>query len=120
MPKKKKRIRVNRDGKEIRRIVRDFHKSGLSQVAFAQSRRIHPSVLGRWIRQERDIRSTNRRKTSRNRVIPVRIRPSTSADSGDEKGIFELVLTNGRRIRLSDGFSEGALLRLINILEAPC
>ena len=121
MPKrKKKRTRVNRTREEIHNIIREFQASGLTKIAFGKTRGINPHLLGRWIRDERE-RAPTPRKSSKSRVIPVRIRPSAPTTPDASHGTVEIVLSNGRRLRVPAGFDEDSLLRLVNLLEVtPC
>jgi transposase-like protein len=118
---RKKRTRVNRTREEVHNIIGEFQASGLTQIAFGKARGINPNLLGRWMRDERE-RATTRKKTSKSRVIPVRIRrPSAPTTPDVSHGTVEIVLANGRRLRVPAGFDEDSLLRLVNLLEVtPC
>lgn len=106
-----KRTRRNRSRAEIREIVGEFEKSGLTQTAFATRAGIHVSVLGRWIR---DLRGRLRGKRDP-KVIPVRVTAPKPSSPGTDS--LEVVLRNGRLIRLRAGFDETTLRRLVETLE---
>ena len=89
----KRRRRRNRTPEEIRTIVEEFEKSGLTKTAFANHIDVHVSVLTRWITRQRK----GNRRPSKSTLIPVRVE-ARPVDLTDCCGL-EVVLTNGRLVR---------------------
>jgi len=103
MPKKVRR-RWSQD--ERAEILRRFHEGGLTQEAFSRQEGMHSSVLGNWLRKERD--GARRRQG----VVPVRLK--NDAPNGSA---IEIVVEGGRRICVSPGFDEEFLRQVIAALE---
>ena len=111
----KSRKNAQRSRQEVDRLVRRFKQSGLSQEAFARSVGIHPMTLGHWVRKDR--RRPARRKSRKHTLVPVRIQnaQTTSSTAG-----LEVVLENGRVIRVVPGFDRETLVELIALIENQC
>ena len=90
-----------RGKQEIRGIVEDFTKSGLTRREYCEKHNIGISTLDYWRRAQK----------SKPKLVEVAI--ETQPDTG-----FVLVLANGRRIESSWKFAEADLLRLIRTAEA--
>lgn len=89
-------------------IVRRFIESGLTQQAFAETLDIHPNLLARWLRLAREGELPDPTPV----LLPVRIpapRPGATP--------LEVVLRNGRRVRVAVDFDEETLGRVIGVLE---
>ena len=108
----KRRRRRNRTPEEIRTIVEQFEKSGLTKSAFANRIDVHVSVLNRWIQRRR---MENPRQSAECALVPVRVE-SRALGLAEACGL-EVVLGNGRLIRVNPGFSEEALGRVVSVLE---
>jgi hypothetical protein len=90
-----------RSKQEIRGIVEDFTKSGLTRREYCEKHNIGISTLDYW------------RRAQKSKPKLVEIAVETQPDIG-----FVLVLANGRRIESSWKFAEADLLRLIRTAEA--
>ena len=90
-----------RSRQEIRGIVEDFTKSGLTRREYCEKHKISVSTLDYW------------RRAQKSKPKLVEIAVETQPDTG-----FLLVLANGRRIESSWKFAEADLLRLIRAAEA--
>jgi hypothetical protein len=90
-----------RSKQEIRGIVEDFTKSGLTRREYCEKHNIGISTLDYW------------RRAQKSKPKLVEIAVETQPDTG-----FVLVLANGRRIESSWKFAEADLLRLIRTAEA--
>ena len=112
---KRRRRRRNRTPEEIRTIVEEFRKSGLRKTAFAKQIDVQVSVLSRWVKREEAERIPNPPAASQ-RLVPVTIASSSALD-GATPAQLELVLSNGRCVRVHPGFNEEALGRLVGVLE---
>lgn len=95
--------------KEKADVVRRFLESGLSQKIFAEKLAIHPGLLAKWIRLDRDGRLPDPTPV----LLPVRVPAKITT------GIvpLEVVLSNGRRVRVPVGFDEDTLGRVLEVLE---
>lgn len=96
-----------------------FERSGLSLREFADREGVSAVRLGRW----------RRRPSAELGGAPafIEVAPGfqrlggSAADPGDPGGMFEVVLDSGRLVRVPMGFDEGALRRLVAVLdEVPC
>lgn len=110
MAKSEKRVRRGRD--EIRALVRDYKRSGVSKEGFADSIGVHVNTVSKWLRQEA-LATTEQAQT----VVPVELR----AEKGREEAPrIELVLRDGHVIRVGKDFDPKTLTHLIDTLEARC
>ncbi len=108
MKSRRRRQRVNRGSEEIWRILKIFEKSGLTKTAFCDAEGIHTSLLYRWLRDKRYNQVVNIKAPT---LIPIHI------PDGGLDGSFEVMVRNGRAIRVPLNFDESALLRLVRVLE---
>lgn len=90
-----------------RRLVR-WEKSGLTRVEFARREGVNPSTLGWW----RSILNDSRQAPELS-FVEVALPEVTSAASAH----LEVVLVNGRTVRVPAGFDAGELRRLLDVLE---
>lgn len=94
-----------RSAEEIRQIVERYTASGLSQREFSEQTGIRLSTLGRYVRREG-------RSEAPQQLVRVKLESPPEPDTG-----FVLVLGKGRRIASGWEFSDGALSRLIRVVE---
>ena len=87
------RPRGRRAREEIERLLRAYDSRGLTQVDFAEEKRLSVATLRFWLRRRRDEAG---RSDPRPALIPVTLRPSM----GGVSGRIEIVLGNGRELRL--------------------
>jgi hypothetical protein len=90
-----------RSKQEIRGILEDYTKSGMTRREYCEKHKISITTLDYWRRLQK----------SKPELVEVAI--ETHPDTG-----FVLVLANGRRIESSWKFSEADLLRLIRAAGA--
>jgi hypothetical protein len=90
-----------RSKQEIRGIIEDFTKSGLTRHEYCERHKLSITTLDYWRRAQK----------SKPRLVEIEMEPQP--DTG-----FVLVLANGRRIESSWKFAEADLLRLIRAVEA--
>ena len=100
-------------------IVREAARSGVSIREFCRQRRLKESQFYWWQRRLNDPRHLGRRRQ------PPRVPgagPASFALVSDEPGALaagiELVLSNGRRLRISQGVDEATLRTVLASLEA--
>ena len=98
-----------------RKLIADWEGSGQTQVDFCKER--NESIASfrwwRWHLRKQD-------QENRPRFLPVRVidhpeKAQPSAGNGERD--FEILLSQGCRIRVPQHFEPGALLRLIKVLE---
>jgi hypothetical protein len=94
-----------RSAEEVQQVVEQYAASGLSQREFSEQAGIKLSTLGRYLRRER-------RPDAPQQLVRVKLQSPAEPDTG-----FVLMLGNGRRIASGWEFSDGALARLIRIVE---
>ena len=91
-----------RSKQEIGRMVEGFAASGKTRREYCAERGISTTTLDYWRRKHK----------AKPKLMEVAIEPQQTGAG------FALVLTNGRRIESSWGFTESDLLRLIRAAEA--
>ena len=108
----RKKQRTYRTAAEIERLVDAYHRSGLTQQAFARRRGLAPATLSDWLRRGRRGKK-KRSEPSVPAVVPVRVvdAPAPVAEP------FEIVLTNDRVVRVGPTFDEGASRKLLSVVE---
>jgi transposase len=101
-------------------IVEDSLSCNLSLAEFARRRDIHPNLLHSWRRQmkagEVPAPDDEARFVPVAVAAPSNVPPMRESDAG--VGVMvEVVLRNGRVLRLSDGVVPGRLAQLADVLE---
>jgi transposase len=104
------------------RIVEESRSAGLSVAEFARQRDIHPNLIHAWRQQVRTGALSGTCEGSA-RFAPVTIMPATdpraaAASQAREQPIIEVVLRNGRILRLPEQVTPGNAARLADALEA--
>jgi transposase-like protein len=101
-----------------RRLVRQWRQSGLSVRTFCEERGVSEPSFYAWRRTlgERDATATA--------FVPVRVTPETAADPVPDRraGDLEVVLGNGRLLRIGPDFDAATLKRVLAVLTEgqPC
>jgi len=99
---------------DVERILAEYDCREQSAVEFASNRGIKPETLRWWLRRRREEKSQG---GSQARLVPVRLR---QIEVGDAETIVEIVLTNGRRLRVPVHVDADACARLAAALETAC
>ena len=123
-----------------RQALADWSGSGLSKMAFCRERGLSPSAF-HWWKGELVRRDAARRSRSSSPFSPkaqeAKARPAFVAvrlaegattgaavpltGNGGVEGAVEVVLGNGRRVRVGTGFETEVLARVVGVLEGlPC
>ena len=122
------RKRARRSRAEWVEEVQRWRASGQSAVAYARERGIHAGTLAGWASKVRDLtvaKSVGGDQRG-SMFVPVQVAPAPTAAAAAAKarldrGEVEVVLRNGRRIRVSGTFDSEAVARLLMIAEgAAC
>lgn len=99
-----------------REALEAWRSSGGSMAGFARRHGLNAQRLGWWRK-----RLGGEAPGPRIEFVPVRLPVSEATGGGGEPGSLEVVLAGGRRIRVTSGFEESALVRLVRALEGvPC
>lgn len=96
-----------------RRMLRQWHRSGLSARAFCQQHGLSQASLFAWRR------TLARRDDEAVHFVPVQLLPQeTPAESGGSAASgLELLLNGGRILRIGNAFDGPTLQRLLALLE---
>jgi transposase len=105
---------------EKQRLVDESLSSGLSVAEFARQRDIHPNLLHSWRRQMKIDEPPV--PDGEARFVPVAVAAPGSGPAMRESDavvgvMVEVVLRNGRILRLSDGVVPGRVAQLADVLE---
>jgi transposase len=102
-------------------IVEKSLSSGLSVAEFARRRDIHPNLLHSWRRQMKSGEVAVPDGEARFVPVAVAAAPSDAPAMRESEAVVgvmvEVVLRNGRVLRLSDGVVPGCLAQLADVLE---
>jgi transposase len=90
----------------------DAPGSSVSQVARRHG--LRSSLLFRW---RRDFRKGTGPKPVVPSFVPVRLPPPRATDAQGRSGIIEVVLANGRTVRVGADVDTAVLMRIIDALE---
>ena len=104
------------------RIVEESLNAGISVVEFARQRDLHPNLVHTWRWQARK-GMLSETSNGEARFAPVAIVPATDAMrpiTSEARGaaVIEVVLRNGRVLRLPEGVTPANAARLADALEA--
>jgi transposase len=91
-----------------RQVVARWKRSGLSVRTFCRAEGLKPVTFYWWRRE------LNRRDQSQPAFLPVCILPEPAEPAG---GGIEVVLANGRSLRVGAGFDPQTLVRVVELLE---
>lgn len=115
--------RARRSRTEWRQEVEAWRASGVSAARYASERDLHPGTLAGWgskVGEEVKLGGSRAWSTAATatKFLPVRVSVAEPAPPV-VRGDVELVLLNGRRVRLSGPFELEWVSRLIDIVEGP-
>jgi transposase len=112
--------RRRRTTAEKLRLVEESLTAGLSVAEFARQRDIHPNLIHAWRRQARTGALSAGRSEAKVGFAPVAIVPVATPATAREDGhaaMMEVVLRNGRVLRLSESMAPGNAARFADALE---
>jgi hypothetical protein len=105
--------------------IQSWRASGQDAEEYAAARGLHPRTLAWWGRLLGKEAPPQGSAASRGgrlpQFLPVRLAASSggaSVNVGAEPSTIEVVLLNGRRVRVGSEFQVGALARLLDAVEA--
>jgi transposase-like protein len=107
--------RRRRSPEEIRELLGEYERSGLTQQAFAETKGVSLSSVSLWLRKARAGALSRGEEIlpAPSRLVPVTIRSSAPSS-------FELVIPSGATLRIPADFDPGALERLLTLLVDRC
>src|SRR5262249_31398783 len=106
------RARDERKDRQWRRWIGEWQASGLSVRAFSERRRLTGARFCAWRRV------LQRRDAEKAAFVPVQVVADAVADRASA---LEVVLTDGRTVRVAPGFDAATLRQLLAVLEGrPC
>lgn len=107
---------------KMQRLISQWKDSGRSCTSFAAANGISVAKFFYWKRRleaaepGRERRRRRTAKASGSGFLPVRLVGTASATS-ESRGMVELVLESGVRVRVTEGVSEETLRRVIRVLR---
>ena len=108
-----------RDRAEIARLVSSYRASGFGRSEFCRRHGMALSTLNRHLQKQfqEDVRPGND-GVGRSSLVEVKVAGAmSSVSSGDRPCALTLLLFNGRRVEVGDGFADETLQRLVSVLE---
>jgi len=107
-----------RDRAEIARLASSYRGSGLGRSEFCRRHGMALSTLNRHLQKQfqEEVRLDND-GVGRNPLVEVKVAAAVSpVCTGDRPCSLTLLLFNGRRVEVGDGFVDETLLRLVAVL----
>jgi hypothetical protein len=97
--------------------VRQWRRSGKTASAYAAERGLHAGTLAAWASKVRDAIPVSRESRKKQPVfVPLHV-AAPRRDNGSVGGEVEIVLANGRRVRVSGAFESDQLARVLAVVE---
>lgn len=117
-PRKRLRTRGHYSESDRREIIKEYRKSGLSQLRFAEAKDLSVSTLRSWIRK---FPSSTQADQPAGKLLPVRVISDARVIESTSSGFsFEVQFPSGKKLRVPSGFDSKELKDLIHLLDSPC
>jgi len=123
----RRKTRPFRKREEWEAEVLKWRESGQALKEYAKVHDLHPRTLAWWVaflKKGVSSRSATTTKAKGTRFVPVRVvdrdspkHPTSKITTTVNFDAFEVVLVNGRRVRVPGGYQSEALMRLLNVVE---
>lgn len=118
-PRKSETKRVARSRAEWRAEVRSWQRSGQPAEQYASEHDLSKGTLLWWscqLRKEQGVRPAGRRRSAKAKAafLPVKVR---EAPVEPDEGSLEVVLANGRRVRICGRFDAERVGQLLAVVE---
>jgi hypothetical protein len=105
-----------------------WRESGQGLKDYVKAHDLHPRTLAWWVtflKKGVSSRSATPTNSKEKRFVPVRVvdgrsligKPSSTSTTKAAFEAFEVVLANGRRVRVTETYQPEALIRLLNVVE---
>ena len=110
---------VHRRGRAgIARVAGLYRASGLGRSAFCRRHGMGLSTLNRHLKKQRQQEHRDADGVGRGPLVEVELATAVSPiGTGDQPGSLTVLLSNGGRVEIGDGFNDETLLRLVAVLE---
>jgi hypothetical protein len=110
---------VHRRGRaEIARVASLYQASGLGRSEFCRRHGLALSTLNRHLKKQQQQEHRGNAGVGRSPLVEVKLAAAVSpACTVDRPGSLMLLLSNGRRVEVGDGFDDETLRRLVVVLE---
>jgi len=108
-----------RDRAEIARLASSYRASGLGRSEYCRRHGMALSTLNRHLQKQfqDEVRFDND-GVGRNPLVEVKVAAAVSpVCTGDQPCALTLLLFNGRRVEVGDGFADETLRRLVAVLD---
>lgn len=108
-----------RDRAEIARVASTYRASGLGRSEFCRRHGMALSTLNRHLQKQfQEEASLGNDDDVRSPLVEVKVAAAVSpVCTGDRPCASTLLLFNGRRVEVGDGFDDETLRRLVSVLE---
>jgi hypothetical protein len=110
---------VHRRGRaEIARVASLYRASGLGRSEFCRRHGLALSTLNRHLKKQLAHQEYRVNDDVRGPLVEVKLAAAVSpVCTGDRSGALTLLLPNGRRVEVGDGFDDATLRRLVAVVE---
>jgi hypothetical protein len=118
MSEEAKVVVQHRDRAEIARVASLYRASGLGFSEFCRRHGMALSTLKRHLQKQfQDVDHPDNDGVRRSPLVEVKLAASNLMRSVDRRCSLTLLLSNGRRVEVDDGFNEETLRRMIAVVE---
>jgi len=110
---------VHRRGRaEIARVASLYRASGLGRSEFCRRHGLALSTLNRNLKKQQQQEHRGDGGVGRGPLVEVELAAAVSpVCSGDQPGALTVLLSNGRKVEVGDGFDDETLRRLVAVVE---
>jgi len=107
-----------RGGAEIARVASLYQASGLGRSEFCRRHGLALSTLNRHLKKQQHQEHRGDGGVGRRPLVEVELAAAVSpVCTGDQPGALTVLLPNGRKVEVGDGFDDETLRRLVAVLE---
>jgi hypothetical protein len=103
---------------EIARLASLYGASGLGRSEFCRRHGLALSTLNRHLKKQQQQEHRGDGGVGREPLVEVELAAAVSrVCPGDQAGALTVLLSNGRKVEVGDGFDDATLRRLVAVLE---
>ena len=104
---------------EIAQVASSYQASGLGRSEFSRRHGMALSTLNRYLKkQPRQQKQRGNDGVGLSSLVEVKLAATTgSVTAADQPVALTVLLSNGRRVEVGDGFNDATLRRLVAVLE---
>jgi hypothetical protein len=111
--------RVTQREREMRGLLAECERSGLSKSVFARKRKLNPGTFAWWSSEIRRREARRSRKREPEAATPSFVDVVVRSDEPTPL-VFEVEINGGRVVRIPAGFATEDLSRLLMVVEGRC